>query len=87
MTGFTAEKHDSYSFGIVADAKGADGGNGHEEIFIERLAFENVFPRFPQDAVAQEEVGHDIGRERKCFRDEIRQVCNQEEKCTDDEGP
>ena len=47
-----AEKHDGDSFRIVPDSKSTDGSDGHEEIFIERPALHDIFPSFPQNAIA-----------------------------------
>ena len=32
------EEHNTYGFGIFLDSEGTEGGNAHEEIFVEYLS-------------------------------------------------
>ncbi|MPM86588.1 hypothetical protein SDC9_133678 [bioreactor metagenome] len=50
------EKHDSHRFRILLDVESAQGGDRHQEIFIEQLAILDVQERAPHDVVACNQI-------------------------------
>ena len=51
------EQHDGNRFRIFADAKGSDGGNAHEEMFIENPAMGDIAQCLPENVIAQDKIG------------------------------
>ena len=50
------KKHDGNGFRVFSDAKGTDGRNTHEEMFIKNLATGDIAQCLPEDIIAQDEV-------------------------------
>ena len=81
-----------------ADDQGPNGGDGHEEVFVEHLAVQDPFEGFPQDIMSDDEVGHQVqqhaqetlqqaaflhsGKPREIFRKEM-QDCQENRRRTD----
>ena len=52
------EEHDAHSFRIFLYAEGSQGGNGHEESFIEEFPMGHIFQGCPYNGAAQNKVGN-----------------------------
>ena len=65
------EEHHEYCLGILglcagkkAYAQGTNGGDGHQEVFIEHVAADDTLGRLPQSVVADEQVGHQVDQQQ-----------------------
>ena len=54
------EQHNGNRFPVIAQYKGADGSNGHEEFLIEQIAVQNLAKSAPQNVPADDEVRHTV---------------------------
>ncbi|MCI5707731.1 MAG: hypothetical protein MR298_10520 [Odoribacter sp.] len=61
------EQHDEYGFGKFrrcvrqeADAECAEGGDGHQKVFVEHIAMQDTFTRFFQGVMSDKQVGNKI---------------------------
>ncbi len=50
------QEHDSHAFQVFSDNKGADGGGGHQEVFVKDSAFDKVAAGFDQDLAPDQEI-------------------------------
>ena len=65
------EKHDKHGLGKFrfspwekTDAKGTDGGQGHQEMLIEPIAFGDAFAGFSQGVVTDKQIRNQIDRQQ-----------------------
>ena len=54
------EEHDGDGFRVFAKAECADGGDGHEEVFVEDFSVEDVFGGPEEDVITDECVGNEV---------------------------
>ncbi|MBR2390412.1 MAG: hypothetical protein IKA94_06415 [Mogibacterium sp.] len=82
------EQHNTHSLGVFADQKRADGGDGHEEVFIEHMAFGQVPQGSLHNIPAQQYIRSKADQQRQqAVSDRGQQQTADEQKCTDQQHP
>ena len=56
---YAVKQHNAQCFLVAADAEGTDGGNGHEEVFVEDLTAADVAQCFLQHRAAAEHIAEE----------------------------
>ena len=57
------EEHDGHGLGVLPAAESADGGDGHEKVFVKDLAVADVLHRPPQYIPADNSIGDEVEQE------------------------
>ena len=57
------EQHDRHGFPVIPQGKGADGGDGHQELLIQQVAPKDLAQGAPQDIPADDEIRHAVGQQ------------------------
>ena len=63
------KQHDGHGLGIVPEHHRADGGHGHEQVLIERLAVINALAGIDERLAADEQIRDEVQHELKPARD------------------
>ena len=63
------KQHDGHGLGIVPEHHRADGGHGHEQVFVERLAVINALAGIDERLAADEQIRDKIQHELEPARD------------------
>ena len=56
------EQHNGDGFPVIAQYKGADGGNRHEEFLVHQVTVQDLADSTPQDIPADNEIRHTVGQ-------------------------
>ena len=70
-----------------ADGQGAEGGHGHEKVFIENLAVQDALPGLSQDIIADDKVGNQPEQEQRNSGNRQRHKPKDQHQCRGDENP
>ena len=54
------KEHDGDGFGVLMNGEGADGGEGHEKVFVEDFAFSEVVGGLAEDVEGDEEIAEEV---------------------------
>ena len=56
------EQHNGDGFPVIAQYKGADGGDRHEEFLVHQVTVQDLADSTPQDIPADNEIRHTVGQ-------------------------
>ena len=82
------EQHNAHGLRVHADGERAQGGNAHQEVFIENLSMGNIFRSGQKDACAQNQIADDKYRQRyhRSSAGVAQHLTDHEKDCADDDG-